>query len=210
MNILVLCANDETVENQQWKNFLPKKYLNLKNKVYYTGLDITEDVSNNIHKKSITEFNKYKTEQFDFIINEFCMDSLNIDIYNLINKKLKTNGYYIDVAMITDEIEIYDKDTRKLKNIFLKKGSVTKERLVKIINLLDPPVKLHSWNDYLFAMYPKKDRKSRLRQSSLKLDHFSFQSLRENKEAKNKLLKTIAQQKSVKTLQTKLSKINVR
>ena len=209
MNILVLCANDETVENQQWKNFLPKKYLNLKNKVYYTGLDITEDVSNNIHKKSITEFNKYKTEQFDFIINEFCMDSLNIDIYNLINKKLKTNGYYIDVAMITDEIEIYDKNTRELKNIFLKKSSVTKERLVKIINLLDPPVKLHSWNDYLFAMYPKKDRKSRLRQSSLKLDHFSFQSLRENKEAKNKLLKTIAQQKSVKTLQTKLSKISV-
>ena len=210
MNILVLCANDETVENQQWKNFLPKKYLNLKNKVYYTGLDITEDVSNNIHKKSITEFNKYKTEQFDFIINEFCMDSLNIDIYNLINKKLKTNGYYIDVAMIIDEIEIYDKDTRELKNIFLKKSSVTKERLVKIINLLDPPVKLHSWNDYLFAMYPKKDRKSRLRQSSLKLDHFSFQSLRENKAAKNKLLKTIAQKKSVKTLQTKLSKINVR
>ena len=210
MNILVLCANDETVENQQWKNFLPKKYLNLKNKVYYTGLDITEDVSNNIHKKSITEFNKYKTEQFDFIINEFCMDSLNIDIHNLINKKLKTNGYYIDVAMITDEIEIYDKNTRELKNIFLKKGSVTKERLVKIINLLDPPVKLHSWNDYLFAMYPKKDRKSRLRQSSLKLDHFSFQSLRENKAAKNKLLKTIAQKKSVKTLQTKLSKINVR
>jgi len=210
MNILVLCANDETVENQQWKNFLPKKYLNLKNKVYYTGLDITEDVSNNIHKKSITEFNKYKTEQFDFIINEFCMDSLNIDIYNLINKKLKTNGYYIDVAMITDEIEIYDKNTRELKNIFLKKSSVTKERLVKIINLLDPPVKLHSWNDYLFAMYPKKDRKSRLRQSSLKLDHFSFQSLRENKAAKNKLLKTIIQKKSVKTLQTKLSKINVR
>ena len=127
MNILVLCANDETVENQQWKNFLPKKYLNLKNKVYYTGLDITEDVSNNIHKKSITEFNKYKTEQFDFIINEFCMDSLNIDIYNLINKKLKTNGYYIDVAMITDEIEIYDKNTRELKNIFFKKGSVTRK-----------------------------------------------------------------------------------
>ena len=98
MNILVLCATDETVKNQQWKNFY-LKISKFKNKVYYTGLDITEDVSNNIHKKSIAEFNKYKTQQFDFIINEFCMDSLNIDIYNLINK-LKTNGYYIDDYMI--------------------------------------------------------------------------------------------------------------
>ena len=122
MNILVLCATDETVKNQQWINFLPKRYLSLKDKVYYTGLDITEDVSNNIHKKSIAEFNKYIKQQFDFIINEFCMDSLNIDIYNLINKKLKTNGYYIDVAMITDEIEIYDKNTRELKNIFFENG----------------------------------------------------------------------------------------
>ena len=154
--ILVLCANNNTINNEKSVKILKKNnLLPINYNIYYVGEDINENVNlskNNIYKGTI-ENNYYNIVQnkYDIIINEFCPIRTNITIYTenfyeLLNKIIHNNSLFIT----HDKDETFDKNKIKYNNTKIEKNGniIYKFIIIFDLNLTIDKLKEVNLNSY--------------------------------------------------------------
>ena len=105
INLLVLCATNETVFNQKTLENVKKWFYikkNIKIKIYYVNAlesELTKNYNTVITSVSNSNLNIFSDNFFDIIIDEFCPfnspNILTIDTFNWIYRILKKTGIFI-------------------------------------------------------------------------------------------------------------------
>lgn len=113
MKILVLCADNFSIENESSNKIGDYMYSSSKNDYYFVGLSIDKkNLRKNVFIENISTFlPKYKNF-FDVIINEFCpLSILDITTMSLIVKAMKPFGTYVStVKELNSNFFNYDRE----------------------------------------------------------------------------------------------------
>lgn len=115
MKILVLCADDFSIENESSNKIGDYMYSSSKNDYYFVGISIDiKNLRENVFIENISTFlPKYKNF-FDVIINEFCPFSvLDISTMSLIVSAMKPFGTYVStIKELNSNFFKYEKEIK--------------------------------------------------------------------------------------------------